>query len=85
MPSLAPEVTSHGLVLWRLRRDRTRQLRCEVKDLSPVLLLRVHDPMTSRTVVSESHDNIRVTVDRARYLRDQYIEAGWTFVDEEPT
>ena len=83
VPSLAPEVTSQGLVLWRLRKDRARQLWCEVKDQSSTLLIRVHNPVTSRTAVSETYDSIQLAVDRADYLRDQYTAAGWQLVDGE--
>ena len=83
VPSFAPEVTAEGLVLWRLGRDRARQLRCEVKELAQTLLVRVHNPVTSRTVISESYGSVRMAVDRAFYLRDQYIASGWTVIDTE--
>ena len=81
MSALAPELTADGLVLWRLRRGAERRLYCEVKDLAGELLIRVHDPATARTAVSEVHETIAAVVDRAEHLRRQYSAAGWQLVD----
>ena len=80
MPALAPELTADGLVLWRVRRSE-RQVWCEVKDLSGELLIRVLDPATARSVVSEVHDTVAAVVGRAVQLQHQFSAAGWELVD----
>ncbi len=80
VPALAPELTADGLVLWRVRRSE-RQVWCEVKDLSGELLIRVLDPATARSVVSEVHDTVAAVVGRAVQLQHQFSAAGWELVD----
>jgi hypothetical protein len=42
MTALAPEITSHGLALWRLKRSSTRHIRCLVGRFSGKLVLAIH-------------------------------------------
>ena len=58
-----------------------RQVWCEVKDLSGELLIRVLDPATARSVVSEVHDTVAAVVGRAVQLQHQFSAAGWELVD----
>ena len=76
-----PEVTAHGLVLWRLRRSPEEQLWCSVRNFAGELTLVVQDPAAARTAVAEPHPHIASLVGRAETLRDQLIAAGWQMVD----
>ena len=81
MPTSPPELTKHGLVLWRLRWASDRQLWCEGGDFAGELVLRVDNLATGQTTVSEVHETIESAIGRADSLRDQFIAAGWQEVD----
>ena len=74
-------MTTHGLVLWRMRRSPEEQLWCSVRDHAGELALIVQDPSTPRTAVAESHLDIGPLVDRAAHMQDQLEAAEWTVVD----
>ena len=81
MTTALPEVTTHGLVLWRMRRSPEKQLWCSVRDHAGELALIVQDPSTPRLAVAENHSHVGSLVDRATHLWDQLHAAGWTVVD----
>ena len=81
MPALFPEVTTDGLILWRLRRAPERQLWCAVSEFAGELALTIHDIPTDRMPVAETHWDIGSLVDRAEALRAQFLAAGWEAVD----
>ena len=72
---LVPELTTDGLVLWRLR-DPDYQLWCTVEDFAGQLALRVYEPGTGRTAVVEAH-TVASVVGRADELRIQFVAEGW--------
>ncbi len=76
---LVPELTTDGLVLWRLR-EPNRQLWCTVEDFAGQLALRVYDPGTGHTAVAEAH-TVASVVGRADELRIQFVAEGWELVD----
>ncbi len=81
MPTPLPELTKHGLVLWRLRWASDRQLWCEVGDFAGELVLRVDDPATGQPTVTEVHETIESAIGRAEALRDEFVASGWEAVD----
>ncbi len=76
-----PEVTAHGLILWRLRRSPEEQLWCTVRDFAGELALVVQDPAAPRTAAAQPHADIVFLIDRAETLRDQLVADGWQLVD----
>ena len=81
MTASSPELTAHGLVLWRLRRSQHEQLWCSVHDFAGELSLTVQDPAVPRAAAAEAHQNIGSLMDRAEHVRDQLVADGWTVVD----
>ena len=81
MTTSPPEVTTNGLVLWRMRRSPEEQLWCSVRDHADELALIFQDPSTPGATVAERHSHIGPLVDRATHMRDQLSAAGWTVVD----
>ncbi len=81
MTTLAPEVTAHGLVLWRLRCPPDRRLRCLVGKFSGKLVLAVHSK--GKVLVAESYTDIGALVARADALKDSYARNGWEEFDTE--
>jgi len=81
MTPLLPEVSSTGLVLWRLRRSSAEQYWCSVCDREGELVLTLRNPTSSGMAVSETHSHISSLIDRAERLRRQFCAAGWMMVD----
>ena len=81
MSPFLPEVTSSGLVLWRLRRSPVEQYWCSVCDQDGELVLTLRNPASSGMTVSETHADVGTLVDRAERLRQQFCSAGWVRVD----
>ena len=79
MTALAPEITSHGLALWRLQRSSTRHIRCLVGRFSGKLVLAIHSD--GKVLVAESFSDIVPLVDQAEAMRTAYLRKGWTDVD----
>ena len=83
MTTVLPEVTTSGLVLWRLRLSSAQQRWCSVR-IPPgagELVLTICDPGTDRPLMSEAHADIGRLIDRAESLRDQLVAAGGVIVD----
>ena len=81
MTALAPEITSHGLALWRLKRSSTRHIRCLVGRFSGKLVLAIHSD--GKVLVAESFADIVPLVDQAEAMRTAYLRKGWTDVDSD--
>ena len=81
MTTFLPEVTAHGLVLWRLRRSPGEQLWCSTLDLADELALTVQDPTTQRAVITETHSHIGSLINRAEKLQRELEAAGWQLID----
>ena len=77
MTALFRELTTQGLVLWRLRRSSNQQLWCTVFEREGELALTFHDPATDRRPVAETHPHIGPLMDRADELRVLLVGAGW--------
>jgi hypothetical protein len=75
--ALFRELTTQGLVLWRLRRSSNQQLWCTVFEREGELALTFHDPATDRRPVAETHPHIGPLMDRADELRVLLVGAGW--------
>ena len=69
MTTLIPELTTRGLILWRLRRSPDEQLWCSVCDLAGELTLTVHAPGMPRTSMAEVHPHVGSLVERASTLQ----------------
>ena len=81
MTALAPEITSHGLALWRLKRSSTRHIFCLVVRFSGKLVLAIHSD--GKVLVAESFTDIVPLVKRADAMRASYLRKGWTDVDSD--
>ena len=77
-----PEVTTDGLVLWRLRR-RQQEFVCRVTDFCGELALVVHNLARRDVPRGEAHQDIVSLVRRADAVRNIYLAAGWREVDPE--
>ena len=81
MTAHAPEITTQGLVLWRLQRTPERHLRCLVGRFGGKLVLAVHSE--GKVLVAESHSDIASVVDQADAMRSSYLRKGWEEVESE--
>ena len=81
MTALAPEVTSHGLALWRLQRSPERRLHCLVGRFSSKLVLAIHSD--GKVLVAESHADIVSLVKQAEAMKAGYLSKGWTEFDSD--
>ena len=81
MTTLAPEVTAHGLVLWRLHRSPEQRLHCLVGKFSGKLVLAIHSE--GKVLVAESHSDIVTLVNQVETMKASYMQKGWDELDEE--
>ena len=81
MAALAPEVTSHGLALWRLKQSPSRHIRCLVGRFSGKLVLAIH--ADGKVLVAESFSEIVPLVNQAESMKASYLRKGWTEVEGE--
>ena len=81
MTALAPEITSQGLALWRLKRSSTRHIRCLVGRFSGKLVLAIHSE--GKVLVAESHSDIVRLVNQAEAMKAAYLRKGWTEIESE--
>lgn len=81
MAALAPEITSHGLALWRLRQSPSRHIRCLVGRFSGKLVLAIHSE--GKVLVAESFSEIVPLVNHAESMKAAYLRKGWTEVEGE--
>ena len=81
MTALAPEVTAHGLALWRLHRQPDQRLHCLVGKFSGKLVLAVHSE--GKVLVAESHSDIVTLVNQAEAMKASYLNKGWNELDVE--
>ena len=81
MGSSFPEVTTQGLILWRVRHAEGDQLWCGVTDHGGELELFVYSPETDHTPHAEKHVDITMLVRRADLIRNDYVTRGWQLVD----
>ena len=81
MTALAPEITSQGLALWRLKRSSTRHIRCLVGRFSGKLVLAIHSE--GKVLVAESHSDIVPLVNQAEAMKAAYLRKGWTEVESD--
>lgn len=81
MESLIPELSTDGLILWRLRRTSDDQLWCSASAFAGELALTVHDLASDQVRVTETHWDVVSLVDRSDELRNDFIELGWIPVD----
>ena len=76
-----PEVTTQGLILWRVRHSAGDQLWCAVTDQHGELELLVCSPVTDQTPHTETHLHVTSLLQRANVIRDDYVTRGWQLVD----
>lgn len=81
MTALAPEVTAHGLALWRLHRLPEQRLHCLVGKFSGKLMLGIHSE--GKVLVAESHSDIVTLVNQAEAMKASYMQEGWDELDVE--
>ena len=81
VPTLLPELTADGLVLWRVRRSPEHQLWCVVGDFGGELTLTLYDLASDKVPVEEVHPTITSLVGRADALQVEFTTAGWELVD----
>lgn len=81
MPTLLPELTADGLVLWRVRRSPEHQLWCVVGDFGGELTLTVYDLASDKVPVKEVHSAIASLVSRADALQREFTATGWELID----
>ena len=81
MTALAPEVTAHGLALWRLQRSPEQRLHCLVGKFSGKLVLAIHSE--GKVLVAESHSDIVTLVNQAEAMKASYVRKGWEELDVE--
>ncbi len=81
VPTLLPELTAAGLVLWRIRRSPEHQLWCVVGDLRGELTLTTYDPVSDAVPVEEVFQTITSLVSRADALKEQFTTSGWELID----
>ena len=81
VPTLLPELTADGLVLWRVRRAPEHQLWCVVGDFGGQLTLTVYDLSSDKVPVEEVHPAIASLVSRAEVLQREFTTAGWESID----
>jgi hypothetical protein len=81
MTALAPEIASHGLALWRLKRSSTGHIRCLVGRFSGKLVLAIHS--AGKVLVAESFTDIVPLVKQADAMRAAHLRKGWTDVDSD--
>lgn len=81
MSRLLPELTTEGLILWRLRRTSESQLWCSVAQFAGELALTVHDLGADDVKVAETHWDVVSLIDRSDALRDEFVQLGWTLID----
>ena len=81
VPTLLPELTADGLVLWRARRSPEHQLWCVVGDFGGELTLTIYDLASDKVLVEEVHKTIASLVSRADSLQCEFTTAGWELVD----
>ena len=78
MTAHAPEITTQGLVLWRLQRSPERHIRCLVGRFGAKLVLAVHSE--GKVLVAESHTIVSV-VSQSDAMRASYLRKGWEEVE----
>lgn len=83
MPTDYPEVTSHGLVLWRLCREPDQQLLCRVTEHANDLFLAVTSLSGNGDPLGEAHPDVRSVIERADAIRTACLANGWDEVDPE--
>ena len=76
-----PEVTTQGLILWRVRHSDGDQSWCGVSIEDGELELFVYNPETDKTPLAETHLHITSLLQRAERIRDDYVARGWQLVD----
>ena len=81
MTAHAPEITTQGLVLWRLQRSPERHIRCLVGRFGAKLVLVVHSE--GKVLVAESHSDIVSVVSQSDAMRASYLRKGWEEVESE--
>ncbi len=81
MTAHAPEITTQGLVLWRLQRSPERHIRCLVGRFGAKLVLAVHSE--GKVLVAESHSDIVSVVSQSDAMRASYLRKGWEEVESE--
>ena len=81
MTALAPEITSHGLALWRLKQSPERHIRCLVGRFSGKLVLAIHSE--GKVLVAESFSDIVPLVNQAEAMKAAYLRKGWTEADSD--
>ena len=81
MTAHAPEITTQGLVLWRLQRLPERHIRCLVGRFGAKLVLAVHSE--GKVLVAESHSDIVSIVSQSDAMRASYLRKGWEEVESE--
>ena len=81
MTAHAPEITTQGLVLWRLQRSPERHIRCLVGRFGAKLVLAVHSE--GKVLVAESHSDIVSIVSQSDAMRASYLRKGWEEVESE--
>ena len=81
MTAHAPEITTQGLVLWRLQQTPERHIRCLVGRFGAKLVLAVHSE--GKVLVAESHSDIVSVVTQSDAMRASYLRKGWEEVESE--
>ncbi len=81
MTAHVPEITTQGLVLWRLQRTPERHVRCLVGRFGAKLVLAVHSE--GKVLVAESHSDIISVVTQSDAMRASYLRQGWEELESE--
>ena len=85
MPTLFPELTAEGLVLWRLHRSDGLERWCMVMDFGGALTLVVHELTTDGDdPAAEVHGDFAALVRRSEVLRGELVAEGWHEVEVDP-